>query len=63
MVSHQASVPIVASVNVGKDSQTAAIDTFQDHIRHLTEQIDVFPSRQARDGLSVNCCSGAASIF
>ena len=37
-VSHQASVPTVASVNAGKDSQTstAAIDTLQGHVRHLT---------------------------
>ena len=38
-VSHQASVPTVASVNAGKDSQTAAIDTLQGHVRHLTEQM------------------------
>ena len=40
MVSHQASVPKVASVNVGKD---------QGHVRNLiVELTDVFPSRQAR---------------
>ena len=33
MVAHQASVPTVASVNVGKDSQTAAIDTLLGHCR------------------------------
>ena len=35
----QASGPTVASVNVGKDSQTAAINTVQGHVRHLTEQV------------------------
>ena len=72
-VSHQASVPTVASVNAGKDSQTAAIDTLHGHVRHLTEQMsslvdrldphgtDVIASRQAR--LFKRCCSGAASIL
>ena len=31
-VSHQASVPTVASVNAGKDSQTAVIDTHEGHV-------------------------------
>ena len=39
MVSHQASLPTVASVNAGKDSQTAAIDTLHGHVMHLTEQM------------------------
>ena len=45
MVSHQASVPTVASVNVRKDSQTAAIDTLQGHVRHLTEQMTSLEDR------------------
>ena len=59
-VSHQASVPTVASVNAGKDSQTAAIGTLQGHVRHLTKQLSSLVDRL--DGLSV-CCSGAASIL
>ena len=51
MVLHQASVSTVASVNVGIDSQTAAIDTLQDHVRHLTEQMPSLVDRL--DGLSV----------
>ena len=50
-VSHQASVPTVASVNAGKDSQTAAIDTLQGHVMHLTEQMSSLVDRL--DGLSV----------
>ena len=49
-VSHQASVPTVASVNAGKDSQTAAIDTLQGHVMHLTEQMSSLVDRL--DGLS-----------
>ena len=44
-VLHQASVPTVASVNAGKDSQTAG------HVRHLTEQMSSLVDRL--DGLSV----------
>ena len=50
-VSQQSSVPTVASVNAGKDSQTAAIDTLQGHVRHLTEQMSSLVDRL--DGLSV----------
>eukprot|EP00731_Ephydatia_muelleri_P038690 Em0863g2a len=50
-VSHQASVPTIASVNAGKDSQTAAIDTLQGHVMHLTEQMSSLVDRL--DGLSV----------
>ena len=50
-VSYQASVPTVASVNAGKDSQTVAIDTLQGHVRHLTEQMSSLVDRP--DGLSV----------
>ena len=50
-VSHQASVPTVASVNAGNDSQTIAIDTLQGHVRHLTEQMSSLVDRL--DGLSV----------
>eukprot|EP00731_Ephydatia_muelleri_P027497 Em0019g370a len=50
-VSHQASVPTVESVNAGNDSETAAIDTLQGHVRHLTEQMSSLVDRL--DGLSV----------
>ena len=50
-VSHQASVPTVASVYAGKDSQTSAIDTLQGHVKHLTEQMSSLVNRL--DGISV----------
>ena len=58
-VSHQASVPTVASVNAGKDSQTAAIDTLQGHVMHLTEQMSSLVDRQLARRFK-RCCSGAA---
>ena len=52
MVSHQASVPTVASVNAGKIlRQPVAINTLQGHVRHLTEQMSSLVDRL--DGLSV----------
>ena len=50
-VLHQAIMPTVASVNAEKDSQTAAIDTLQGNVRHLTEQMSSLVDRL--DGLSV----------
>ena len=51
MVSHQVSVPTVASVTIGKKTQTAATDTLQGHVRHLMEQMSSLVDRL--DGLSI----------
>ena len=72
MVSQQASVPLVASVNVGKESQTATIDTLQGHVRHLTEQMSSLVDRldglravvarpQSYDGTSIGMAARASA--